>query len=193
MGETITLISGFKYDSSYDYVKTFTTKAAQTAYFNSLRKHRIDDTGYVRDGDGSVVVNMNKDTMVAGGYDYLYWNNGNKDYYAFITHKEYVNHENTRCHFELDIFQTFMFDFTLKKSFVERKPCTIAELATFDEGLDYEDHQIVSDTTVYTRDVKFYAMWSDFKQHKIDVVEVGGSKAHVSHEMPSHPYRGRDA
>lgn len=57
-------------------------------------------------------------------YNYLMWQNtaySNKWFYAFIKKMEYVSDGYTDVVFEVDPLQTFMFDITVKPSFVERE------------------------------------------------------------------------
>lgn len=47
-----------------------------------------------------------------------------KYYYAYIVDMEYKNDEVTDVKIETDVFQTWQFDFTYLKSFIERKHVT---------------------------------------------------------------------
>ena len=65
-------------------------------------------------------------------------NTANKWYYAFITRMEYVNENATRIYIETDVMQTWMFDYIIKPSFVEREHTANDELGrnTIEEGLE---------------------------------------------------------
>ena len=55
-------------------------------------------------------------------YNYVgYKNENNKTMYAFITDMTYVNENRTDIHIQTDVIQTWMFDYTVKPSFVERE------------------------------------------------------------------------
>lgn len=57
-------------------------------------------------------------------YNYIMWQNtaySNKWFYAFIKRMEYVNDGYTDIQFEVDPIQTFMFDYEVKPSFIERE------------------------------------------------------------------------
>lgn len=57
-------------------------------------------------------------------YNYMMWQNtaySNKWFYAFITKAEYVSDGLTDITFEVDVLQTFMFDYDVQPSFIERE------------------------------------------------------------------------
>lgn len=168
----IKLIKSYPYDNSYNYSKSFTTKALQTAYFNtfaSIIENEYDDDneqGYIKEGE-SFSVNYNYDDLVNEGVNYVLFDNGYKDIFAFIVSKEYLSEDVTRLNYEIDVIQTYMFDFSLKKSFVERKVCTLNEVSDFDEGLNLGEHAIVNITNVFDKDAVYFAMFNGFKEQQL--------------------------
>ena len=60
----------------------------------------------------------------------------NKWYYCFITDYEYVNNEVTEIFYEIDVIQTFMFDFTFGQNFVVRE--------TPETDVIYANHELES-------------------------------------------------
>lgn len=70
-------------------------------------------------------------------------NFGNKDFYAFVTKIEYIDPNCTAVHFEIDCFQTWLFDIQFKDSFIEREHTLLYQstgvpvINTVDEGLNY--------------------------------------------------------
>ena len=162
----ITLYKGYKYNNKYDYIKTFRSKEEQNNYFNNLDKIYLDDYDYIRENT-SFNVELSHDFLTSNGVNYLQFNNGYKDMYAFIIEKNYINDEVTQIVFEIDVIQTFMFDVDIKKSFIERKVCTIDEITDFDEGLDIGEHIIDSDTVVFNKESQYFAMFNGFKKQKL--------------------------
>lgn len=162
----IKLIKAFKYDNSYDYVKMFATKQEQNNYFNSLPCLRVDETNYIK-VENSFNVNYEYDYLESEGVNYVIFNNGYKDIYAFIIKKEYVRKEITRIIYEVDVIQTFMFDFTVGNSFIERKVCNINEITDFDEGIYIGEHSIVEDITALNKTSKYFAMFNGFKEQEL--------------------------
>ena len=121
----IKLIKSFKYDNNYDYIKTFNSKTEQNNYFNNLPCITITDDNYVKEHINSFKVPYSYDYLVSEGINYIIFNNGYKDIYAFIYEKEYISEEVTNINYEVDVIQTYMFDFSIGKSFIESKVCSI--------------------------------------------------------------------
>ena len=110
-------------ENNYKHQLTFTSTTTQRNYFtsNSVLKHTCNDFTYIKK-DSQIVVDYPIDTII--DCNYLYYKNTGfttKYYYCFITNMEYVNENATRITFEVDAFQTYMFDITYKQSFVERE------------------------------------------------------------------------
>ena len=175
----IKLIKKYPYDNSYDYVKLHKSKNEQIAYFDNFDKIIVteEDYGYIKEGE-SFIVNYNYDYLVNENVNYLIYNNGYKNMYCFIIHKEYVDEENTRLIYQVDVLNTFCFDFKLKNSFVERKKCTMSEVADFDEGLELGEHEIVENNLCFNKDYTFFAMWKGFI-NQIPTFNENGSIANV--------------
>lgn len=165
----IKLISFYPYDNNYDYTKLFNSKTEQNNFFNSFHSIEISDNeqGYIKEGS-SFIIDINYDDLVSTGSNYVIWNNGYKDLYCFITSKEYIDEECSRINYEIDVLQTFLFDFTLDKSFIERKVCSLNEITEYDEGLEIGEHIIESENIVFTKQYITYAMFSGFKDFLID-------------------------
>lgn len=162
----ITLIKSYKYDNSYDYIKMFSSKIEQTNYFNSLSKIDIDNHNYIKENE-SFRIKYPYDELVEEGVNYVIFDNGYREVFAFITSKEYVNKEVTRINYEIDVIQTYMFNFTVGNSFVERKVCTINEITDFDEGIYIGEHIKVEDITVLAKTNKYFAMFNGFKEQEL--------------------------
>lgn len=159
----IKLIKKYPYDNSYDYVKLFSSKTKQKDYFNSFENIVVteDDYGYIKERE-SFIVNCNYDYLVHENVNYLIYNNGFKDMFCFIVQKEYVDEENTRLFYDIDVMNTFCFDFEIKKSFVERKVCTVDEVSDFDEDLDIGEHEIVENNICFDKEYTYFSMWKGF-------------------------------
>lgn len=184
----IKLIKSYPYDNKYDYSKTFTTKALQTAYFNTFDSiidnpyNTENEQGYIKENE-SFCVEYNYDFLVTNGVNYVIFNNGYKDIFAFITKKEYLAEDTTRLTYEVDVLQTFMFDFTLKNSFIERKVCSISEITDYDEGLSLGEHKIVSEVTAFSKGATYFAMFSGIKNFEV-TMDAEGKVTHYA-EVPS--------
>ena len=128
---------------------TFANATAQYNYFNSLTK--IEATGYTYLRQNNVIrYNAHIDTLLE--YNYVMYKNtnySNKWFYAYITHMEYVSDSVTFIYIETDYYQTWMFDLTFKRSYVEREHVADDSVGkhTIDEGLSCGDYLQVSAPT----------------------------------------------
>lgn len=127
-------------ENDYKHTLYFTNLSSQLSYFAGKQVHTCDNFSYQRK-DRVIRYPMDYDELVTKGANYvMYRNNANttKWYFAFITKMEYVNEGVTHIHIETDVIQTWLFDYTVRPSFVEREHCkddTIGE-HTIDEGLE---------------------------------------------------------
>ena len=163
----IKLIKSFKYDNNYDYIKTFNSKTEQNNYFNGLPCIIISDDNYIKEHINSFKIPYNYDYLVSEGVNYIIFNNGYKDIYAFIYEKEYISEEVTKINYEVDVIQTFMFDFIIDKSFIERKVCTIDEISDFDEGINIGEHIMTSEVLTLEKDYEYFAMFNGIKEQEL--------------------------
>lgn len=99
----------------------FASRTAQYNYFNSLPKIELENFSYQRQ-DGVVRVDMHIDDLYE--YNYIMYQNDNytdKWFYCFITGMQYINDRCTYISIKTDVFQTWQFDLTFRKCFVERE------------------------------------------------------------------------
>ena len=162
----IKLVKNYKYDNKYTHIKLFKDKAEQDSYFNNLDSLYIEENNYIKEHN-SFKVGYEYDYLVSLGVNYLIFNNGYKDMYCFITSKEYISSEVTQINFEVDVLNTYLFDFEIKKSFVERKNCTIDEITDFDEGLDIGEHIIETEHHIFDKDSTYFAMFNGIKEQSL--------------------------
>lgn len=162
----IKLIKSFPYDNSYDYIKMFSSKTEQDNYFRNFNYELIEDNNYIKI-ENSFNVNYDYDYLENEGVNYVIFNNGYRDIYAFIIKKEYVREEVTRLIYDVDVIQTYMFNFSLKNSFVERKVCSINEIVDFDEGINLGEHIIDTVHHIFDKDSTYFAMFNGFKEQQL--------------------------
>lgn len=121
-GTNIRLLKDVPLDNTYDHTIWFISEPSQRAYFISKTKYNLSDYTYQRVGRGRSRVGIKADLL----YDcnYLMFQNasfGNKWFYAFITSVEYINNECAEVSFEIDVLQTWFFDYSVDYCFVERE------------------------------------------------------------------------
>ena len=134
-------------ENDYKNQLTFSNKTTQLSYFNSTVQQVFDNYTYIKK-DIIIKVGINIDKIIDCNY-LFYKNNGFTDdeelvrtYYCFITNMEYVNENCTAITIETDCFQTWQFDLSYKRCFVEREHVnddTIG-LHTVPEGLELGDY-----------------------------------------------------
>lgn len=121
-GTLVKLCKGVPLDPTYEHTLYFANVSAQTQYFSSMAKYTLNDNSYQRYDRGFVQLAVDADNVM--DCNYLMWRNVNhstKWYYAFITSVEYVGEGVTKVNYEVDVMQTWAFDYTLEESFVDRE------------------------------------------------------------------------
>ena len=158
------LYKNYKYDSTYEYIKFFKNENEQLNYFNSLEYEEIEKDYYIRTNTNKFTIDKSIEELEVEEYNYLSYSNEGKIYYCFITNLEYNSQFRTNIIFEVDVIQTFMFDFTIDKSFIERKVCSINEVSDFDEGLNIGEHIIESDTVMLNKNCEYFALFNGIRE-----------------------------
>ena len=131
--------SGVRLDSRYEHSIYFANKQDQEDYFAGKVVHTFLALSYLRK---SWPVQVHATMEQAKTWSYLFFRNSTgKTYYYFITQVEYKNEHMVELTLELDVLQTYMFDFTLLPSFIERQHTTSDDPGehTVDEGLELGD------------------------------------------------------
>lgn len=118
----IKILKNCPLNSNYEHTIIFPNPSAQMTYFMGLAKHNLDKQSYQRVNKGKMRVAIKAEEL----YDcnYLMFQNlsfGLKWFYAFIKSVEYVNNVTSEIEFELDVMQTWFFDYQVKPCFVERE------------------------------------------------------------------------
>ena len=154
MPETeVYLLSGIPFNISYNNVRDFDTIDEQTAYFLGKQKYKFDKLTYQRVTQQTIKLDINYNDLLDCNY-IMFQNQSNKGkwYYAFITDYEFVSQNCTIITYQLDVFQTYLFDFSFQSTYIEREHTKrfnndgTPVINTLDEGLaygyDYECYNI---------------------------------------------------
>ena len=98
----------------------FATAAAQATYFSGLTGKAYTDFSYQRKDHIIRIPDLAENIYP---YNYVMYRNKSsaKWFYAFITKIEFINQNCTHVHIRTDVFQTWMFDYTLYNSRVIRE------------------------------------------------------------------------
>ena len=119
---SIKILRNVPLDNTYEHTIFFESLEAQALYFSSLKKYDLELYSYQRVKKGVCRVGIKADDL----YDcnYMMFKNtafGSKWFYAFIKSVEYVNNDCAEITFELDVMQTWHFDYSMDRCFVERE------------------------------------------------------------------------
>ena len=124
---------------------TFANATSQYNYFSSLPKLSFDNFTYQRK-DGFIRIPALIDDIIQYNY-VMYRNEGfsNKWFYAYIDKMEYMSNNMTAVSITTDVWQTWQFDLTYKRTFVEREHVNddTVGVNTVPEDLELGDYEIV--------------------------------------------------
>lgn len=139
----ILILKNVPLNNNYQDTIYFSSKSAQENYFKSKAKFTENNQTYQRVQKGVVRVGRKAENL----YDcnYIMFRNtsfGDKWFYGFITSVEYVNNGMSMLNFEIDVLQTWMFDFELRECWVERQHTStdVAGEHTVPESVDTGDY-----------------------------------------------------
>ena len=138
------LLSNVPFNFSYNNVMDFDTINEQTTYFLNKSKLTFEDLTYQRVNNNTINLEVAYEDL----YDinYMMFQNDKipgKWFYAFITKYDFVSPKVTRITYQIDVYQTWLFDMTWQTSYVEREHTTRFNsdgspvINTIEENLNY--------------------------------------------------------
>lgn len=150
----IKICSGVRLTNRYDHTIYFDSQEAQKAYFESKVVKTFSHYTYIRKS-WTIKVNDTIDNAIK--WSYLFFKNkyDGKTYYYFITDVEYINDSTVELTLEIDVMQTYAFDYTMLQCYVDREHIEVDEVGAslVDEGLDPGEYVTYKDTTVDLNDL----------------------------------------
>lgn len=121
----IYLLKNVDIDNSYNHQYYFTSVTEQNTFFSDTTKQvaHFTDSTYQRKNSNALTLHCNADSIREAKY--LRWKNQDttKWYYAFITSIDYENPNTSIIHYQLDVYQTYLFDIQWKPCFIDRMHC----------------------------------------------------------------------
>ena len=117
----IHILNGVRLDNTYTHTIFFGYAEAQRSFFSSKAKYTRTQYTYLRK-ERAIRVDIPADNL----YDcnYIMFQNtafGTKWFYAFIINVEYVNNVTSNIYYEIDVMQTWFFDVSVLRCFIERE------------------------------------------------------------------------
>ena len=146
---TVYLMKNVPLDPTYQHTVLFSSKEQQANTFLGYTTGDLTfvNQSYQRHGRGYIKIATNVGNVL--NCNYMMFRNYNSEtmtydrwFYAFVTDVEYVNEATTLIRYEIDIMQTWLFDYSLDPVFVEREHSStdVAGDNLLDEPIDYGDY-----------------------------------------------------
>lgn len=149
----ICVCSGVRLTPDYTHTIYFNDSASQWAYFVGKVAHEFTGYSYIRK---SWSIKVHATMNQAKKWSYMFFTNGDKIWYYFITNIEYINDSTVELFVEMDVMQSYMFDYTLLDCFVEREHTALDVIGDnlVDEGLDVGEYVSIADKDVDLNDYR---------------------------------------
>lgn len=119
---TIYLLKNIPLNKSYEHTVYYPDKDTQAQAFMAYKKYTLTDYSYQRSQLGTIRVQLKYEQLI--DCNYLMFKNTNfenKWFYAFITGIGYVSNDVTDVYYDLDVMQTWCYDYEFMPTFVDRQ------------------------------------------------------------------------
>lgn len=119
---TIYILNNIPLNKSYEHTVYYPDKDAQAQAFMKYKKYTLTDYSYQRSQLGTIRVALKYEQLI--DCNYLMFKNTNfenKWFYAFITGIGYVSNDVTDVYYDLDVMQTWCYDYEFLPTFVDRQ------------------------------------------------------------------------
>lgn len=192
----VTLCKNALVPRDYSHTIDFKDPSEQLAYWGLLKKYQIEKVPYIRKQRAYIVVPYSLDDLVDVNYMYFYCKEDSKIYYAFVTDKEYSQEKQSFIYFDIDVMQSYMFDYTVRPSYIlqEHVDRWTADhqpiYSKTDEGLNYGDEYVVESAyrikeTALEEEIRWYlVVMKNPKELRID----GGTPEPIAIHGYNTPY-----
>lgn len=119
---TIYILNNIPLNKSYEHTVYYPDKDTQAQAFMKYKKYTLTDYSYQRSQLGTIRVALKYEQLI--DCNYLMFKNTNfenKWFYAFITGIGYVSNDVTDVYYDLDVMQTWCYDYEFMPTFVDRQ------------------------------------------------------------------------
>lgn len=106
--------------ASYEHTIDFKSKEEQFTYLFGFRKHTLTNYSYIRKEREYIAVELSLADLDDVNYLSFRSTEGDRLYYAFVTDKIYVNQFTSHIFFQIDVMQTYMFDYEWRASYIQQ-------------------------------------------------------------------------
>ena len=160
----IKLLSNVPLDNTYKDTLTFGSLSAQSSYFSGKARYSFSSCRYQRE-TGQMFVECNAEDVFDCNYVmFQNANFGSKWFYAFIQRIDYLNPKTTAITFELDVLQTWYYEYTVKECFVEREHVANDAIGanTVPENIEHGPYITTSSRSITAKNWWVIGLYSDF-------------------------------
>lgn len=119
---TIYILNNIPLNKSYEHTVYYHDRDTQAQAFMKYKKYTLTDYSYQRSQLGTIRVALKYEQLI--DCNYLMFKNTNfenKWFYAFITGIGYVSNDVTDVYYDLDVMQTWCYDYEFLPTFVDRQ------------------------------------------------------------------------
>lgn len=118
----IHILQNIPLNKSYEHTVFYKDAQTQATEFLKFEKYMLTDYSYQRANIGTLRVELKYENLYNCNY-LMFKNNAfeNKWFYAFITGVSYVSNEVSEIYYEIDVMQTWCYDYTFLKTFIDRQ------------------------------------------------------------------------
>lgn len=174
---TIKLLANVPLVPGYAHTVAYTSASEQYTAFNSYAKYTFTAQSYQRVNRNYVRLQVNAENV----YDcnYMIFQNsayGSKWFYAFIIQSNYINDNTTEIIYEIDAFQSWMFNLTLKPCLVLRQHTVTDDTGDnyVPEDLDLGDDYVVVKSEFLNMTNQYFRIYATQTPQGADVTSGTG-------------------
>lgn len=117
---TIYLLNNVPLTASYEHTIDFKNRDDQYSYFMRNLKKDLSNYSYIRKEREYIIAELSMAELDDINYMIFRSSANDRLYYAFVTDKIYVNDYTTQLFYELDLLQTYQFDYKWQPSYIKQ-------------------------------------------------------------------------
>ena len=150
----IHILQNIPLNKSYEHTVFYKDAQTQATEFLKFEKYMLTNYSYQRANLGTLRVELKYENLYNCNY-LMFKNNAFEDkwFYAFITGVSYVSNEVSEIYYEIDVMQTWCYDYSFLKTFIERQHSKedIMFQNTAPEGLELgNEYRLIKGISYYT-------------------------------------------
>lgn len=176
MPAQLRIMRGVPMSPDYEHTRLTASKADQLTFFNSFPVvYQTSDFNQIKmQGRGYIDVKSPYSNMAQANY--MYFINTNidpKTYFCFVTDIEIKSNDTTRIYFVRDVFQTWLFDFTIMPSLIDREHVSSGGTRNIipENIMTGNEYEVIATDTLTPQDNLWFVIVC---KQRMDMVFIGG-------------------